>query len=140
MPYPRQKQSEKGVTALLKSKNADRLSQLVAVLLTFTFIAVVLPPPARAEALDWDIPGGHYYTQTGGYAVIDQGGIPFWSELQRLGGVQAVGYPVSRRFQWNGFTVQAMQRAVFQWRPEIGQVYFVNVFDLLTQAGKDDWL
>ena len=118
----------------------SQLSRLMAVVLALMFTASALPPPARAAALDWDIPGGHYYTQTGGYAVVDGDGIAFWSEFQRLGGVQAVGYPVSRRFQWNGFTVQAMQRTVFQWRPEIGQVYFVNVFDLLTEAGKDDWL
>lgn len=125
---------------LLTSRRAGRFPRLMAVVLALMFIASTLPPPARAVALDWDIPGGHYYTQTGGYAVVDGEGIAFWSEFQRLGGVQAVGYPVSRRFQWNGFTVQAMQRTVFQWRPEIGQVYFVNVFDLLTEAGKDDWL
>lgn len=36
--------------------------------------------------------------------------------------------------------VQAFQKAVLQWRPEVGQAYFVNVFDALAAAGKDPWL
>ncbi|HUE75964.1 MAG TPA: hypothetical protein VMP10_03975 [Chloroflexota bacterium] len=94
---------------------------------------------------DWDIPNGRFFTQTGGssgrgYAVTDEGGIRFWTEFQRLGGVAAVGYPASQRFEWDGFTVQVFQRVVFQWRPEVGQVYFVNVFDQLHELGYDDWL
>jgi hypothetical protein len=94
---------------------------------------------------DFGVPGGWFYTQTGGgggkgYAVTDEGGVRFWSELQRLGGVQAVGYPASQRFQWDGFTVQVFQRVIFQWRPESNGVAFVNVFDRLHDLGKDDWL
>lgn len=99
-----------------------------------------LPAETNAEAQDWDIPGGHYYTQTGGYAVLDRDGIPFWSEFQRLGGPHAIGYPVTQRFSWNGFAIQAVQRVVLQWRPDAAQAAFVNVFDLLSQAGKDEWL
>ena len=107
------------------------------------------PGPAAAvnAADDWDIPGGRFFTQTRGgapagygYSVTDDAVAPFWSEFQRLGGVQAVGYPVSRRFVWNGFVVQAFQKAIFQWRPEVGRVYFVNVFDEFTNLGKDGWL
>jgi hypothetical protein len=102
--------------------------------------------PARPP--DYDIPDGHFFTQTNGrggaggtgYSVTNADGIRFWDEFRRLGGVQAVGYPVSRRFSWNGFICQAFQRVVFQWRPEVGRVYFVNVFDLLHDAGKDGWL
>jgi hypothetical protein len=72
--------------------------------------------------------------------VTDQDGILFRSELGRLGGVQAVGYPLTGRFEWDGFTVQAFQRAVFQWRPECRCVALVNVFDRLHQLGHDDWL
>ena len=94
---------------------------------------------------DFDIPNGRFFTQTGGgngrgFAVTDEGGVRFWSEFQRLGGVQAVGYPASQRFQWDGFTVQVFQRVVFQWRPEASQAYFVNVFDRLHDLGLDPWL
>jgi hypothetical protein len=111
----------------------------------------VAPAPASEEPpanlpLDHEIPGGWFYTQTagrdgiGGFAVTDEGGIRFWGEFKRLGGVQAVGYPVSRRFKQKGFTVQAFQKGILQWRPEIGQAWFTNVFDELSEAGKDDWL
>jgi hypothetical protein len=104
--------------------------------------------PAAAPtsaAADFDIPGGHFFTQTGGgggkgYAVTDDAGGRFWSELQRLGGVQAVGFPASQRFQWDGFTVQVFQRVIFQWHPEQNAVVFVNVFDRLHDLGKDDFL
>lgn len=120
---------------------------LVAILLLALVAPMVLASPALPvqAAEDWDISGGHFFTQTGGgggkgFAVTDEAGVRFWSEFQRLGGVQAVGYPVSQRFDWDGFPCQAMQRVVFQWRADIGQVYFVNVFDLMSSAGKDDWL
>jgi hypothetical protein len=109
---------------------------------TATNTSVAQPPAPAPGATDFAIAGGWFYTQTGGgggrgYAVTDAGGVRFWSEFQRLGGVQAVGYPASQRFQWDGFTVQVFQRVIFQWRPEVGQVYFVNVFDRLHDLGKD---
>lgn len=100
--------------------------------------------PALADDVDYNTANGHFFAQTTtggkGYTVVDDASAPFWREFNRLGGVQGVGYPISRRFMWNGFLSQAMQRVVFQWRPESGQVVFVNVFDLMTQAGKDEWL
>ncbi|MCL5075738.1 MAG: hypothetical protein M1136_08875 [Chloroflexi bacterium] len=117
---------------------------------------VVQPPSGGAVwaarislPLDWDVSNGHFYTQANGfppgtshkgYAISDANDILFWAEFQRLGGVDSLGYPASRRFIWDGFTSQAMQKQVFQWRPEVKQVYFVNVFDELSKVGKDDWL
>ena len=104
----------------------------------------VLASPLQAADADYAIPNGHFFTQTApqgmGYSVLNEASAPFWSEFQRLGGVQAVGYPISRRFLWNGFVCQAMQRVVFQWDPQSGEVRFVNVFDLLSDAGLDDQL
>jgi hypothetical protein len=37
----------------------------------------------------------------------------------------------------DGFSVQATQKYILQWRPEVSQVYFVNVFDKLHDSGKD---
>ncbi len=101
---------------------------------------------AGAAVPEFDLPKGRFFTQTGsadgnlGFGVVDDGEARFWSEFQRLGGVQGVGYPLSHRFQWDGFLVQVMQKGVLQWRPEVGRAYFVNVFDQLASAGKDDWL
>ena len=108
---------------------------------TLILVLLLLPSAAAAQgAPDFDVPNGHFFTQTGGFAVTDDGGVRFWSEFNRLGGVNAVGYPVSRRFQWDGFTVQVFQRVVFQWRADQNAVTFVNVFDRLHDLGKDDFL
>ncbi|HET7771119.1 MAG TPA: trypsin-like peptidase domain-containing protein [Chloroflexota bacterium] len=101
--------------------------------------------PSRTTLRDYDVVNGHYFTQTGsgedaGFSITDEGGIPLWSEFQRLGGVQALGYPVSRRFVWEGFVVQATQKAVLQWRPDLSRAVFVNLLDELHEAGLDAWL
>jgi hypothetical protein len=113
-------------------------------------VAALLPASLPAtvgaqSAPDWDVAGGHFYTQTGGgsgkgYAVTDADGVGFWAAFQQVGGVEVVGYPVSQRFTHGGFVTQAMQKAVFQWRPESKSVAFVNVFDDLATAGKDQFL
>ena len=102
-----------------------------------------------ASKPDYPVAGGHFYTQTNGaapgtssrgFSITDEGGISFWSEFQRLGGVDVLGYPVSRRFLLDGFVSQATQKFILQWRPERQQAWFVNVFDVLYEQGKDDWL
>jgi hypothetical protein len=95
---------------------------------------------------DWELASGHFFTQTGGgqagrgYRVADDEAARFWTEFRRLGGVDALGYPASRRFSWEGFTVQVFQKAILQWRPELGRALFVNVLDRLSAAGKDEFL
>lgn len=113
-------------------------------------IALLLPwslaraGPSAAAASDWDIPGGHFYTQAGGgqggFAITDEGGIPFWTTFRRLGGVKVLGYPSSHRFQRDGFIYQATQAALLQWQPDRKVVVLANVFEFLEQAGRDDWL
>jgi hypothetical protein len=107
------------------------------------------PTPALAAGnADFPIPGGHWYSETNGFAfptqigypVFDGGGIKLWSEFQRLGGVPVLGYPVSGPYLMDGFLVQAFQKAILQWRPDTGHVAFVNIFDLLHAAGKDGFL
>ena len=98
---------------------------------------------------DYDIPNGHFFTQANGrppgtspagFAVTDDGDARFWSEFQRLGGVQALGYPVTQRFVLDGFVTQAFQKGVLQWRPEAKQAYLLNTFDLMHDRKLDDWL
>ncbi len=102
-----------------------------------------VPDPATLPARTID--RGAFYPQTGdgygsGFAVTDDEGIPMFTAYQRAGGVAVLGYPVSGRFLWDGFVVQVFQRGIAQWRPEVGQVYFVNIFDRLHDAGLDSWL
>ena len=123
--------------------------RLAAFLGLSLFFLALLSPPVTAGGLDFDLAGGgHFYKQANGqggagetgFAITDEGGIPFWSEYQRLGGPEVLGYPVSARFVWDGFTVQAMQKVVFQWRPDTRSVAFVNVMDRMHDLGKDGWL
>jgi hypothetical protein len=124
---------------------------LLAGLVCAVLMALNLPlAGAQSTGADQDIPGGgHFYTQANGgagaqygYRITDEGGIGFWSEFQRLGGVNALGYPVSTRFQLDGFIVQATQKVIMQWRSDVSppQAYFVNVFDKLHDQGKDNIL
>jgi hypothetical protein len=108
---------------------------------------VIAVPPATTP-LDVDMPDGHFFKQANGFggagavgfAVVDDVDGAFWSEFQRLGGVERLGYPVSNRFTYQGFVTQAFQKFVLQWRPENAQAVAVNVFDELTQRGSDGWL
>lgn len=100
----------------------------------------ILPASASAMAPDWDLPNGHHFTQAGDYSVVDDGEARFWSEFKRHGGIARLGYPISERFVFKGFTTQAFQKVALQWRADEGRALFVNVFDELSLSGKDDWL
>ena len=105
---------------------------------------------ARAESIapDYDIPNGHFFTQTAtgseisgaGYSVTDDDGIPFWTVYQHEGGLLQIGYPLTRRFVRDGLITQVMQKAVLQWHPEMNRVEFVNILDELNLYGRDAWL
>lgn len=105
-------------------------------------------PAAAADAADFAVPGGWFYSQASGrsgdphwgYRIIDDPSARFWSEFQRLGGVPALGYPASGRMAGSGFVLQATQKFILQWRPDANQVWFVNIFDLMHDAGLDNWL
>jgi hypothetical protein len=112
-----------------------------------SLFALLISPP-QAGSLDAPLADGWFFKQTNGfsgagdagYAVEDDAQASFWSEFQRLGGVQRVGYPVTGRFQYGGYLTQAFQRMVLQWRPELGQAVPLNVFDELGIHGADAWL
>lgn len=85
-----------------------------------------------------------FYTQAGGgkggYAISNTGGVGFYTAFQDLGGVDALGYPASQRFNQGGFTYQVLQGAILQWRPELGTALLANTFEWFTDGGKDDQL
>ena len=117
-------------------------------LLVLLLSTLIDSPIATAQAADYPVPGGWFFSQTGGdspetddgYTVVNDEMARFWTAFQDFGGVESVGYPVSRRFVWDGFVTQAMQKVVFQWRPETDSVAFVNVFDDLHRRGFDQEL
>ena len=93
---------------------------------------------------DFAIPDGKFFTQTGGgqagFSVRDDAEARFWTAFQDLGGIQALGYPISHRFDLRGFRVQVFQKAVLQWDPASSRANVANTLDDLQHAGFDSWL
>jgi hypothetical protein len=94
--------------------------------------ATIAYPVPGDQPPDYEVPNGHFYSQAVpaaqrgfGFMVADAGGIPFWTEYQRLGGLQTLGYPISRRFAWGGTVAQAVQGGVLRWRGDQGRAELV---------------
>jgi murein DD-endopeptidase MepM/ murein hydrolase activator NlpD len=105
---------------------------------------------ANAVLYDFDVLDGHFYTQTNGrgggggrgFRVVDDAEAQLWTAFNAYGGVSGVGYPISRRFRIGDspHVYQAFQRYVVEWDPQAKQAQFMNVLDLLHDAGRDGWL
>jgi hypothetical protein len=103
---------------------------------------------AAGTQVDFDLASGHFFTQRNGYngvstlgfSVLDDADAPMWSEFQRLGGADVLGFPISRRFLYHGSIVQAFENGVLQWMPDDGQAVLMNALDALSAAGDDAWL
>ncbi len=65
-----------------------------------------------------------YFAQTG-FAVDND---TFWDYFNKRGGIRTFGYPVSRTFQFLGFTTQFFQREVMQIGPD-GNARTMNLLD-----------
>ncbi|MDQ6669684.1 MAG: cellulase family glycosylhydrolase [Chloroflexota bacterium] len=65
-----------------------------------------------------------FFTQTNFRVDTD----PFWNFFQTRGGVRTFGYPVSRTFKLDGFSVQIFQRIVMQLQSD-GSVGTLNLLD-----------
>src|SRR5579884_375747 len=105
---------------------------------------------SNAVIYDFDVKGGHFYTQANGkgggggrgFRVVDDDDAQMWTAFKSFGGVEGVGYPISRRFRFSGspHVYQAFQRYVIDWDPATKEPQFANVMDLLHDAELDDWL
>lgn len=113
--------------------------RLLIALLLLTLLLPTGHAFAQESSEDFAIPNGRFFPQTG-FAVANEGGIALWTEYQRLGGVSVLGYPISNRYQAGAYVMQATQRGILQWRPELTRAVLTNVLDDLTAAGKDAWL
>jgi hypothetical protein len=89
-----------------------------------------VPLPAVNLPLDYDVPNGHFFSQTGdnaglsGFTVSNTKSSRFWNEFRRYGGVDVVGLPLTSRFDTGNGTLQYFQNGVFQWDPDIGMADF----------------
>ncbi|MGB0388328.1 MAG: hypothetical protein ACPGWR_26210 [Ardenticatenaceae bacterium] len=89
-----------------------------------------------------DAPSCLFFTETasqGGFSVCDDGEARFRSAFEGWG-LQNIGYPISRRYVYDGFVTQVFQKAIMQWRPDGDYVALINIFDDLHNAGFDDRL
>lgn len=126
------------------------VSALPIALLATTLGLATLPMTAlgdRGSLPDYDVFNGHFYTQGNpdhangaGFSITNEGGVPFWSAFEEFGGVDLLGYPISRRFLWSGTVSQITQKAVLQWSAQSEAVTLANTLDYLSHVGKDDWL
>ena len=102
----------------LPSVSAGSGASFARAVLAALALALLLTPQSHSQSVDYQIPGGWFYTQTGGdtpdpldgYAVVDDPQALFWTAFVELGGVQAVGYPVTQRFVWDGFVTQVSRK------------------------------
>lgn len=76
-----------------------------------------------------------FYSETS-FSACNDGGARFLDTVERYG-LEKIGYPISHRYERDGFVTQAFQKSVLQWRPESNSVAFVNVFDELHAVGFD---
>lgn len=67
--------------------------------------------------------------------MADVDGQGFLTAFNEAGGVDALGYPISRRYEFGGFVRQAFQRGVLQWDPNTGEITFANLIDEVGDRG-----
>ncbi|MDE2903503.1 MAG: hypothetical protein OXP73_10805 [Chloroflexota bacterium] len=103
--------------------------------------AAVITAWTPAAALDCQgivLDDGCLFTITGsdtpdpddGYAVTNDHGVPFY-DFVRARDVQSIGYPISQRWNYANFTLQAFQKVILQWDPGKGRVNYHNTLDVL---------
>lgn len=128
------------------SGSVVRLIVSLAVVVTLAAQATTLrAAEVRGGPRDYDVANGHYYEQASpqpghGFVVSDDDGVPLWREFERVGGTQALGYPISRRYQCEEAVCQTFERTVFRWAPGARQVELLSIVDRLHLDGADDWL
>ena len=101
------------------AKAGWRIALVLAIVLTSLWPAL-LASPSTAEAQG----DPRFFGQTG-YRIDNDA---FYDYFNRRGGIQSFGYPVSRTFRLQGFTVQFFQRAVMQLAPD-GSARLLNLLD-----------
>lgn len=110
-------------------------------------VRAALAQAPGAEPADWDVPEGHFYSQTAppeapagtGFVVADADGVGFWRDYQALGGPGTLGYPLSTRYEADGITYQAFQAGLLRWDADAGRTELAPVFARLAELNAEDW-
>ncbi|MBV9544439.1 MAG: hypothetical protein JOY61_08670, partial [Chloroflexi bacterium] len=82
---------------------------------------------AQSDAGDYPIADGQFFTEAvpnrndgAGFAVEDGQGAKLWTAFKAQGGVDTLGYPISRRFDFRGDVAQAFQNGFLVWNADHG--------------------
>jgi hypothetical protein len=126
-------------------RSGMRLSPTHCLRLLFSIVlaAIALHPATVGAATgDAPLPNGRFYTEAGGgdglgFPIMNNANGAFWTAFQALGGTNALGYPASLPYQDGGFTYQAVQGALLQWRPDLNTAVLANTFEQFSAAGLD---
>ena len=88
-----------------------------------------------------------FFTETGdgsgrGFSMTNYSDGPqFLTAFDRFGGEGVLGFPVSRPFAGDdGLFYQITQRALLQWFPADNTVRLANLYEIMEEAGLDDFL
>jgi hypothetical protein len=111
--------------AILKTRLSRNYLVVTLLLALATLSASQAPVHAREADIpsDFEIPAGWFFGEASpdpssglGFAVQDGHGASLWTAFQSAGGADALGYPISRRFEWDGQVAQAFSSgAVLRW-------------------------
>jgi hypothetical protein len=117
--------------------------------------AEVPPTPLLHSALqidvtDWPVTDGHffrYFTDSPvyagkivGYTVTNTENAPFYDAFRALGGETIIGPPRTQRFILNGRLTQVFRDVVLQLNDQTGHVEPMNLLDVMSGVGLDEWL
>ncbi len=99
---------------------------------------VALPPGADGAAGRWYAEGTGASSEqvegAFGYVISNAGSMAFW-EAYADGGPARFGYPISQRFELDGATFQATQRALLRWDPVRLTATPANALELFERGG-----
>src|SRR5690348_4625976 len=89
--------------------------------LASSFLPLV-PLTAEAAPPEYETVGGYFFGEASGqegtgFSISDADNAGFWAAFKAMGGADQLGFPISRRFLWNGRPTQVFQRAVLQYEP-----------------------
>jgi hypothetical protein len=92
---------------------------------TATPTATASPIPSATPTPTPAVPHDNRYFAQTGYRIDDD---TVWDYFNRRGGIATFGYPTSRTFVFQGFTVQFFQRRIVQLGPD-GNARLLNLLD-----------
>ncbi len=115
-----------GGSVWITEQSANKIAKVVGIVPVATATPVV-PTATPVPPQPTPLPAPHdnrYFTQTN-YRIDND---VFWDYFNKRGGINTFGYPVSRTFTLQGFTVQFFQRSIMQLGPD-GAARSLNLLD-----------